>query len=234
MNKKVKTLIGILIFILFIGGASIAYRNLGRINLPENSILPTVKVTPPIGTSAEAIPKGNQEQGDGISPSGSKPDESGAGSENGEPAGTYEEEKLAAPEFTVYDADGNAFGLSDFTGKPIIINFWATWCPYCVEEMPDYEESYKKYGDEINFIMIDCVDGQRETMEKAEQFIKNNDFTFPVYYDTDQTTVATYGAYSLPTSVFIDRDGYVIAYHPGMLTGDMLQMGIDLIYDETE
>lgn len=241
MNKKARAVIGILIFALFIGGAWIAYKNLGRQNLPENSLLSSGKAKSPDGTSAKTTTNRNDEQDGNVSLPGSETDEtssgtdeSGAGSENGEPAETNEEQRIEAPDFTVYDFDGNAFRMSDFIGKPTIINFWATWCPYCVDEMPYFEDSFKKYGEDINFVMIDSVDGQRETKEKAEKFIKKNGFTFPVYYDTDQTAVVTYGAYSLPTSVFIDGDGYVVAYHPGMLTAELLQIGIGLIYDKTE
>ena len=83
-------------------------------------------------------------------------------------------------------------------------------------------------------MMIDAVDGQRETVEMGKRFIDEKQFTFPVFYDTDTIASSTYETYSLPTSVFIDKDGYVISYQPGMLTEQMLQMGIDLIREKSE
>ena len=65
-----------------------------------------------------------------------------------------------APDFTVYDASGKAVKLSDFRGTPVVINFWASWCKYCKEEMPDFNEVYKQYNGSVKFLFIDWVDGQ--------------------------------------------------------------------------
>jgi len=140
-----------------------------------------------------------------------------------------EAEKIEAIDIKVYDTDNNEVKLSDFSGKPVIINFWATWCPYCVDEMGYFENSYQEYGDDIVFMMIDAVDGTRETFEKGKAFIDEHEYTFPVYYDLDQHAVYVYQINSLPTTVFIDKEGYVVAYQPGGLTEDMLAAGIDLL-----
>lgn len=220
MNPKLKTILGILMFIVLIGGAYFAYNTLSTLNPPDTGIP---------GQNNTETPDNND-----ISISPSQGDETDTGendaSQKTEPQNEDEEQtKLEAFDFSVYDSEGNAVNLSDFYGKPIIINFWATWCPYCVEEMPHFEESYKKYKDEINFLMIDCVDGQRETQQKAENFIKEKGFTFPVFFDIDLDAATTYEAYSLPVTVFIDKDGFIVAYQPGMLSEELLQKGIDLI-----
>lgn len=72
-------------------------------------------------------------------------------------------EKIKAPDFTVVDAKGDSVNLSDLLGKPIVLNFWASWCPPCKSEMPDFNEVYKEVGEDITFMMVDLVDGQRET-----------------------------------------------------------------------
>lgn len=247
MNSKSKTIFGILLFTIFLGGATLAYTYLSKQVQPENSLVQPGKS----GQNEEGLSPPPQKENasewlDGNSPNGSSSTKgeltpaaetpSGIATEDktndNEETEASDKEKLAAYDFTVYDTDRNPVKLSDFFGKPIIINFWATWCPHCVDEMPLFEEKFKEYGEDIQFLMIDSVDGVRETEEKGEQFIADNGFTFPVYYDTDGDAATVYAVYSLPTSVFIDKDGEVIAYQPGKLTEEMLKMGIDLIYTD--
>ena len=78
-----------------------------------------------------------------------------------------QESKFAAPDFTVYDGDGNEVHLSDYKGKPVVLNFWATWCYYCKEEMPDFDRAYEKYPD-VQFLMVNATDGIQETMASAK------------------------------------------------------------------
>lgn len=139
-------------------------------------------------------------------------------------------EREQMPDFTVVDEKGNPVSLSDFFGKPIILNFWASWCGPCKSEMPDFEEAYLEYGDEIQFLMVNCTDGSRETVEGAKAFIEDQGYTFPVYYDTQLDASITYGASTIPMTFFIDRDGYGAAYARTALSREMLQQGIDMIY----
>ena len=122
-----------------------------------------------------------------------------------------EAEDVLAPDFTVYDKDGNEVRLSDFFGKPIVLNFWASWCGPCQYEMPDFDEKYKELGSEVNFVMVNMTDGQRETVDTASAFIEEKGYSFPVLFDSDSEAALSYGAYSLPTTFFIDADGHVIA-----------------------
>lgn len=141
-----------------------------------------------------------------------------------------EAENILAPDFTVYDRDGNTVHLYDFIGKPIVLNFWASWCSPCKMEMPDFNEKYLALSDEIQFLMINMTDGSRETVETATAFIEDQGYSFPVFYDSDMDAAYTYGAYSLPTTYFIDAEGHAIAQATGAIDADTLQRGIDMIY----
>lgn len=138
-------------------------------------------------------------------------------------------EPIPAPDFTVYDADGNQVHLSDYLGKPVVVNFWASWCGPCQMEMPDFQETYLELGEEVQFLMINMTGG-RETLENAQAFIAEQGYTFPVFFDQDADAARTYGAYSLPTTYFIDAEGNAVAQATGAIDRETLQTGIDMIY----
>ena len=145
-----------------------------------------------------------------------------------------EEEIPLAPDFTVEDLDGNKYKLSDFRGKPVIVNFWASWCGPCKMEMPDFEELYKEYGDKINFLMVNMTDGNQETKDKASKHISDNGYTFPVYYDTETEAAYAYGVSSIPATYFIDSEGYPVVYGVGALDKETLLTGIDMFPEFAE
>lgn len=152
--------------------------------------------------------------------------------ENNSETSQQEKEQEPAPDFTVFDKNGKEVKLSDFAGKPAVVNFWASWCGPCQMEMPDFEEKYRELGGEINFLMVNMTDGSRETVKIASAFIEKKGYTFPVYYDTESNTAITYNVYSLPTTYFIDSSGHVTAQTTGAIDGGTLQKGIDMIKKE--
>ena len=149
-----------------------------------------------------------------------------------ETADATETAPSAAPNFTVYDVDGNAYKLSDFQGKPVILNFWASWCGPCKSEMPEIQAAFEKYGNDIHFLIVDLADGRSETVEEASAYIAQQGYTFPVYYDTDMGATDAYGISAIPVTYFIDSEGYFVTYHVGAMPESTLQQGIDLLLDE--
>lgn len=150
----------------------------------------------------------------------------------GEAVSETEAQPSLTPDFTVYDLEGNAHKLSDFQGKPVLLNFWASWCGPCQMEMPDFQKFYESHGDKVHFVIVNLTDGQQETVESASKFIAEKGYTFPVYYDTDIDAAAKYGVSAVPVSYFIDAEGRFVAWAQGALSADMLQQGMDLLLGE--
>lgn len=151
--------------------------------------------------------------------------------ETEKPGETQEAERTAAPDFAAYNSEGGEVLLSDFFGKPIVLNFWASWCEPCKMEMPDFDEKYLEIGKDVHFLMVNMTTG-RETKEAAERFLADAGFSFPVLFDLDSDAAYTYGTSSIPTTWFIDAEGYLVAQAVGAIDGATLQRGIDLIYTE--
>lgn len=149
-------------------------------------------------------------------------------SQNSQTTQENNEQATLAPDFTVFDENGNEVKLSDFRGRPVVLNFWATWCYYCKEEMPDFNKAYEAYP-EVQFLMVNATDGVQETKEKAMQYVQDEGFRFPVVYDTEMNAVDAYYVSSFPSTFFIDSNGELITYANGMLDYDNLVKGIGYI-----
>lgn len=144
------------------------------------------------------------------------------------PSAETQTETALAPDFKVYDASGNTVRLSDFKGKPVVLNFWASWCYYCKEEMPDFETLSKEHP-EVQFMMINATDGVQETEESAKEYIEKEQFSFDVFFDTSMQAVFAYNISSFPTTIFIDADGNLVGGVSGMMNYDSILNGINAI-----
>lgn len=136
--------------------------------------------------------------------------------------------KNAAPDFTVFDKNGNEVSLSDYKGKPVVLNFWATWCYYCKVEMPDFNEAYKNHP-EVQFLMINATDGVQETQEKANNYMKEQGFEFEIFFDTNLDAVNHYHITGFPATFFVDANGNLTAQRTGMIDKEVLEKGISMI-----
>ncbi len=127
-------------------------------------------------------------------------------------------------DFTVYDYSNEKVSLSDklAEGKPVVFNYWTTWCPYCLEEMPDFDEVYAEYKDRVTFMMIDVNGGGNDTIPEAKSYIEESGYSFPVYFDTDLSATYAYGVGSFPTTGIIDAEGNLYYCQAGMLSKDRL------------
>ncbi|MBR5536149.1 MAG: TlpA family protein disulfide reductase [Clostridia bacterium] len=138
------------------------------------------------------------------------------------------EGNFAAPDFEVLDPNGEKVRLSDFKGKPVVLNFWATWCGYCKEEMPDFDKASKEYPD-VQFMMINATDGVQETIDSAKIYIDNSGFSFDVFFDTKMDASRKYYVSGLPATFFINEEGELVAQGKGMLDYESLVKGIEMI-----
>ncbi|MDJ0754326.1 MAG: redoxin domain-containing protein [Ardenticatenaceae bacterium] len=125
-----------------------------------------------------------------------------------------------APDFTLVDLDGTPHTLDDFKGRPVIVNFWATWCAPCRIEMPELQETFENYSDEDLVIL---AVNREETPETVEGFFINEmQLTFTPLLDSSADVANAYGVFNMPTTFFVDESGTVTAVHRGPMTLEVI------------
>jgi len=129
----------------------------------------------------------------------------------------------AIADFALTDLFGSEVRLSDFAGRPVLINAWATWCPPCMAEMPALHDFYLDHQAE-GFVLLAVNGGEEPSL--VQSFIQQTGFTFPVLLDPGAEQLSELGIRNFPTSILVGRDGMVRRIHTGMLTADQLQTEI--------
>ncbi len=137
----------------------------------------------------------------------------------------YSQAGKAAPDFELELLDGSRVRLSNFAGHPILINYWATWCPPCREELPLIQERLDKYSPDLVVLTINAG----EDPKTIRNFIQQKAFSFHVLLDPEWKAEALYGIYAYPTTVFIDRDGLIQARYVGGMSAEILDEYLKLI-----
>jgi thiol-disulfide isomerase/thioredoxin len=128
---------------------------------------------------------------------------------NPTPVLAREQEPLTDYDWTLTDIEGNTFNLKEKKGNVILINFWASWCPPCVAEMPDLQKLYSDYGDRVTFLFV-----AREQKQKASAFLKKKGYQLPTYFESGFTPRLLYNT-SLPTTFILDRNGKIVMAQVG-------------------
>ena len=141
------------------------------------------------------------------------------------PQPTAGEDAFPMPDFTVYDGNSRPVKLSDYLGKPIVLNFWASWCGPCKSEMPAFQAVYQELGDQVQFLMVDVG----EHMDEGSAFIASAGYTFPVLYDVDGNAAYAYQVSAIPTTVFIRATGDIYTHHVGAMQEADLRATIEAL-----
>ncbi len=115
---------------------------------------------------------------------------------------------LFAPDFSLSSIDGRELSHSDLSGAPIIINFWAIWCPPCRAEMPDFQQAYLEYFD-TDLVLVSINSTNQDSLQDVLSFVEINQLTFPILLDPTGAVTRTYNVHSLPTTFFINRTGLI-------------------------
>ena len=215
MKQSTKTLLLIIGLVVLLAAATVGYRALTA----EYGSASLEQMQPAQPAETGEIPEEPAAEQDAAAESDPDP----------APAAEPEATPSPAPDFTVYTADGAAVKLSDFRGKPVVINFWATWCGPCKSELPAFDRAYAAYGEDVAFMMVNLTDGQRETVEGVGAFLKDGGYAFPVYYDTAYSAANTYGVYSIPMTFLIDKEGNVVGGQVGVVSEAALLSALEML-----
>lgn len=202
MKKYMKLVIAGVLFVLLIVGANALYQSLMKDYAPEG------------GFVAEESSDSKMQMTE---------------SDKDEQAEASNSENMAI-DFTVENAEEEEVTLYSFVGKPIVLNFWASWCGPCKMELPDFQNAYETYGENVEFLLVNMTDGMQETKESATSFMESAGYTLPIYFDTKQEAAYAYQVYSIPTTYLINEKGEVVAKASGMVSGEALEEGISMIY----
>lgn len=208
MKNTLKPIIGVILFAALILGAKLAYDNIsasdkkGPVTATDTTTA-TATATPSTTAAATA-------------PSGTVASTTAAATTTPIIA------KAKLPNFDVYDEDGNQVSISKFKGKKIILNIWASWCGPCKAEMPDFlelDKEFKEDGDTV-VVMVNLTFGM-ETKETATKYLTENKMEFKnMFFDDKQSAGASLAIRALPTTIFVDEEGYIHKYHEGTMRKD--------------
>jgi len=127
-----------------------------------------------------------------------------------------------APDFTLADLSGNQVSLSDYRGRPVLVNIWASWCPPCISEMPELQHVHEAAGaDGLVILAVNSLN--QDDMDDVKAFVAEQKLTFPILLDSEGAVTVAYRAGTLPTSVFVDRSGKIHLIQIGPMTQQFVE-----------
>ena len=151
-------------------------------------------------------------------------------------AKSNKKEDVKMPNIVLYDQYGKKHSLEEYKGKVVVINFWATWCGYCVRELPEFEKVYKEFGSNKKDVVILGVAGPKTKenpnnvdVEKDEviSFLKKKNITYPTLMDEAGKSFDDYGVKYFPTTYVINKNGYLEGFVNGAISGEQLKNAIN-------
>lgn len=125
----------------------------------------------------------------------------------------------AAPDITLNYFNGESQQLEDLVGRPVVLNFWASWCPACISEMPSFAEVHRRLGDQVEFIGVNM---QEVDMDAALALVEQTGVEYRLVHDPNGSIYRQFGGVAMPTTVFINSDGEVVQVHSGTIFEDDL------------
>ena len=135
-------------------------------------------------------------------------------------------------DFTVYDSAGNAVISSSLKGKPVVLYFWASWCPKCKAGIPGLQALYEKYGNDVEFMAVAVTGGGNDTKSAVDSVISEGGYTFPVFYDNDVSASIAYSVRSIPSIVFLNENGAVFSQKIGVPSQTSFENTIDSLISQ--
>lgn len=129
-----------------------------------------------------------------------------------------ERETYKGLDFLLPDYEGNEYSLEDYEGKIVFVNFWGTWCPPCLSEMPHFQTIYEKYEDEIEILAINVQTiPDEKSKDEVMEYVNENEFTYPILFD-EEGYADSLGINAFPTTFIINQEGENLGYVPGAMT----------------
>ena len=151
-------------------------------------------------------------------------------------AKSNKKENVKMSNIVLYDQYGKKHNIEEYKGKVVVINFWGTWCGYCVEEMPEFEKVYKEVGSNKKDVIILGVAGPKSKenqnnvdveKDKVISFLKKKNITYPTLMDETGKSFDDYKVRALPMTYVINKDGYLEGFVSGAITAEQLRKAVN-------
>lgn len=133
-----------------------------------------------------------------------------------------------APDFSLQDYNGKTISSADFAGKPLVINSWAAWCPFCRKELVDFAAAQKEFGDKVTIIAIDRAESRETAKKYSDELGVTNDLIFLL--DSSDSFYQSIGGFSMPETIFVDKNGFIAGHRRGPMDADEIRTRIEKLF----